>query len=435
MLKRLHRISMTIRGQIAIIMMIALVTISIMGDALERWVTNDLAVTNLENVARELHTVANLLDHASAQDRSVIIASARRAGWDIQLMPVTTIARFKNNPSDFLEGATDWLFPFEGPPPLGGWRTFLDNHRVLAVRVDDDTIVMASGFSETFLTSAIQGNRPYYLVGFVVLALLLFAFAIRAITEPIQRIAHAAAVSDITIGSPVFEEKGTIEIVALARALNGMRRRIRLMLESRTRMLRGLGHDLRTPLTRLKVRIERMDDSSTKDALLSDIERIETLLVASLNFLRNDCASEATELVDVASILQTICSEFADVGHDVSYAGPNRLIATCRPLSISRAVTNLCDNAVKFAQEVKVTLSRQPGFLVIVVEDDGPGIPRELQERVLEPFFKVDQSRSQPGFGLGLSMVADIVQSHHGEITLEERKPSGLRVVLSLPQS
>lgn len=231
----------------------------------------------------------------------------------------------------------------------------------------------------------------------------------------------------------MFEEKGTVEIVALARALNGMRRHIRLMLESRTPMLRGLGHDLRTPLTRLKLRIERMDESGTKDALLSDIERIETLLIASLNFFRNDFATEATELVDVASILQTICSEFADVGHNVSYTGPNKLIAKCRPLSISRAITNLCDNAVKFAEKVDVTLSQQSGFLLVVVEDDGPGIPRELQERVLGPFFKVDQSRSQAGFGLGLSIVGDIIQSHHGEITMEERKPCGLRVILSLP--
>lgn len=294
--------------------------------------------------------------------------------------------------------------------------------------------LITSGLPDSMLSSAFLGRGPYYFVAFFVLIGFFFIFAIRAITEPIRRIAHAAGVSDITTGSPVFPEQGTVEIVALARALNGMRRRIGLMIEARTRMLRGISHDLRTPLTRLKLRVERMEESVRKDALLSDIDRIESLLVESLNYLRNDYATETIELVDVASILQTVCSEFADIGHAVRYTGPNRLLARCRPLSITRAISNLSDNAVKFAGKAEVTMVERPQAVIIVVEDDGPGIPQELRERVLEPFFKSDQSRAEGGFGLGLSIVADIIHSHQGTLELRHRRPHGLSVVVTIPK-
>jgi signal transduction histidine kinase len=436
MFRRLRRVTMTIRGQITIIILVALVTIITMGDAVERWAREDLAAPDLENIAEKLNAIAELLGPASPEDRQIILANARRAGWHIELMPTATASRFAQSSShqSLLDVVAARLFPPDNEPPIGGWQTFLDDRRVIAARVDDGTIVITSGFPDSMLSSAFLGRGPYYFVAFFVLIGFFFIFAIRAITEPIQRIAHAAAVSDITTGSPVFEEKGTVEIVALARALNGMRRRIRLMIEARTRMLRGIGHDLRTPLTRLKLRVERMGESGQKDALLSDVDRIESLLVESLNYLRNDYATETIELVDVASILQTVCSEFADIGHAVQYAGPNRLLARCRPLSITRAVTNLCDNAVKFAGKVEVTMAERPDTVLIIVEDDGPGIPQELRERVLEPFFKSDQSRAGGGFGLGLSIVADIVHSHQGTLELRQRNPVGLSVVVAIPK-
>jgi signal transduction histidine kinase len=436
MFKRLRRVTMTFRGQITIIILLALVTIITMGDAVERWARVDLAAPDLENIAEKLNAIAELLGPASPEDRQIILANARRAGWEIELTPTATASRFTQSSTHqrFLDMVAARLFPPDNEPPFGGWQTFLDDRRVLAARVDDSTIVITSGFPESMLSSAFLGRGPYYFVAFFVLIGFFFIFAIRAITEPIQRIAHAAAISDISAGSPVFEERGTVEIVALARALNGMRRRIHIMIEARTRMLRGIGHDLRTPLTRLKLRVERMGESAQKDALLSDIDRIESLLVESLNYLRNDYATETVELVDVASILQTVCSEFADIGHAVRYTGPNRLLARCRPLSVARAVTNLCDNAVKFADKTEVTMAERPDAVLIVVEDDGPGIPQELRERVLEPFFKLDQSRAGGGFGLGLSIVADIIQSHQGNLELRQRMPRGLSVVVTIPK-
>ncbi|TGQ04466.1 ATP-binding protein [Mesorhizobium sp. M2E.F.Ca.ET.219.01.1.1] len=439
MLSRLRRIPTTIRGQITIIILIALVTAITMGGALEHWAKKSYTGPDLEDMARKLDAIAELLRSASPDERQIILANVHRAGWEISLAPISTFDRFTHSSSvqSIADAMADWFFPPDNdPPPLGGWRTFLDDRRVIAVKIDDDTILLTSDFPNSLLTNALLARGPYYFVAFVVLIVFFFVFAIRAITEPIRRIADAATMSDVSIGSPIFEEKGTVEIVALARALNGMRRRIRQMIDARTRMLRGIGHDLRTPLTRMKLRVERMAESAEKNALLTDIDRIEKLLVESLSYLRNDYANEAPELVDVASILQTVCSEFSDVGAAVAYIGPNKLAARCRPLSVTRAVTNLCDNAAKFAHKVEVRLTEQPDMLIISVEDDGPGIPNELIERVVEPFYRADTSRSASpgGFGLGLSIVADIAHSHHGSLHLRQRFPHGLSALLTIPR-
>lgn len=438
MFRRLGRIATTIRAQITIIILIAFVTIVTVGGALERWIKADYATPDIENVAQKLDAIAELMRFASTDDRQVILAHARRAGWDISLAPISTAERFAHSSTteSKVSAAAEWLFPPDRTPSFGGWRTFLDDRRLIAAKVDDQTIVMTYGFSDSLLTSSSVGRGSNYFVGIVVLITFFSLFAIMAITEPIRRIAEAARDSNVGNDSPIFEEKGTVEIVTLARALNGMRSRIRLMIDARTRMLRGISHDLRTPLTRLRLRLERLVDGGEKDALLSDVDRIENLLVESLNYLRNDYASEPIELVDVASILQTICNDFADVGYAVSYVGPNKLPARCRPLSITRAVTNLCDNAAKFATTTQVRLSERPDTLVISVEDDGPGIPNDVLERVVEPFFKADVARStsRGGFGLGLSIVADITRSHGGWLELQQRSPHGLVAMLGIPK-
>lgn len=428
----------TLRGQITVIVLFALVTVISAGRALENFTKRDYVVPNLELTAEQVKTVALLLSQTKPADRPAIIANARRGGLDIVQAPSTLASRFTGSSEmqSVAETFADLLFPPEGEPPIGGWRAFLDGKRVIAEPVDDQTIVVFFGFPDTILTSSFLSQSSYYFIAVIVLLVFFFVFAIRAITEPIKKISEAAISADITDHSKIFDERGTIEIVALARALNGMRNRIRLMVETRTRMLRGISHDVRTPLTRLRLRVERMEGDASRDALFADIDHIDGLLTESLNYLRDEYATEAVERVDVASILQTVCSDFTDVGFDVEYDGPNKLIANCRPLSITRAVANLCDNATKFATAVTVQLrgSGGGGGFSITVCDNGSGVPEALREKVFEPFFKGDASRTtQAGFGLGLSIVADIAHSHQGKIALSSNDPSGLIVRLDIP--
>ncbi|EHH03573.1 two-component sensor histidine kinase protein [Agrobacterium tumefaciens CCNWGS0286] len=437
MAKNVRGIPRTLRGQITVIILVALVTVIVTGRALENYAKNAYAVPNLENAAEQARTIARILAQANPAERASILTNAQRSGLDVSLAPIALAEKFRVSPEmqDMAGRGIDFLFPPDGEPPLGGWRAFLGDRRVIAERVDDQTMLMSFGVPDTILTSAFLTQGSYYFIAVIVLIAFFFIFAIRAVTEPIKKISEAAIESDINSSSQIFEERGTVEIVALARALNGMRNRIRLMVDGRTRMLRGISHDVRTPLTRLRLRTERMEDGALREALLVDIDHIDGLLAESLNYLRDEYATEGVERVDVASILQTVCSDFSDVGFEVTYQGPNRLIANCRPLSITRAVTNLCDNAVKFAPRVDVQLCEdETGFSMSVI-DDGPGIPEALREKVFEPFFKGDASRTgRAGFGLGLSIVADIAHSHRGSVTLINRHPHGLIAQIVIPR-
>lgn len=430
MTDRLRWGGLTIRKQITIVILMALLTVIVTGGALEKWVKSDYTAPDLESMTQRVTALALLLKAASVSERDAILAAAQRAGWQLSLAPASTVERFST--SSVLQGrlaaTMDWLFPSDGPPPLGGWHTFLNDKRVIAAAVDEGSIVMLRDLPDTMLTSSFIGQSSYYFVALIVLIAFFFIFALHAITAPIKRIADAAIEADLKSWLPIFEERGAIEIVALARALNGMRHRIRAMMDTRTRMLRGISHDLRTPLTRIKLRVDRMEDGAVRGALLSDVDHVDKLLAQSLNYLRDDYATEPVERVDVASILKTVCCDFSDVGFSVQYSGPNKLIANCRPVSISRAVTNLCDNAVKFANVVEVQLCERASGFVITVSDDGPGIPPALRERVFEPFFKIDSARAdgKAGFGLGLSIVSDIAQSHRGSVELVPRSPRGL---------
>jgi signal transduction histidine kinase len=330
----------------------------------------------------------------------------------------------------------DWLFPPDnGTVPLGGWRTFIDGERVVAAKIDDSQMLVLEKLPGGFLRSDAVSLGSNYLLALVTLMILFSVFAVWTITRPLRRIASAAMTADISVGPALFVERGSVEIVALARALNGMQTRISAMVDARTRMLRGVSHDLRTPLTRLRLRVERVPQEDIREALLADVERIDRLLKESLSYLRDNHRSESFERADLASVVKTVCDEFADTGHQIVYSGPARLIASFKPLAITRAVTNLCENATKFGDTVRVELGSSAGMATIDVIDDGPGIPVEHRSRVLEPFYKVDAARggTSVGFGLGLSIVAEIVQGHHATLEFLDRKPSGLIARLRMP--
>jgi signal transduction histidine kinase len=214
-----------------------------------------------------------------------------------------------------------------------------------------------------------------------------------------------------------------------------MRTRIRALLDDRTRMLAAISHDLRTPLTRLRLRSERVREDPLRTAMLGDIAKMTRMINETLDYLREDARSEPASCIDLPSFLQTICSEFADTGHAVSYAGPARLPYACRPRALSRAVTNIVENAVKHGSTIAVALRPMAsGHIEIEVADDGLGIPPALRDKVFEPFFKADSARQDSGgFGLGLSIAQDIAKRHGGSIELKPREPSGLLVSMLLP--
>ncbi len=434
---RISQLFSTIHGQITAVIFACLIIAFIIGSTLESWVREEYSAPDMESMSAHVSAIASVLASATPAERDVILAAANQEDRRLTLQPLSYSGRFTTSSPDepFLQVVLDRLIPPENHPvPFGGWRTFVEGKRVLAAQIDQDTLLVME-LPESFLRNDALIFGSNYLVATVTLLILFSVFAVRAITSPLRGIASAAMKADISLGPAIFEEHGSVEIVTLARALNGMQRRISTMVESRTRMLRGISHDLRTPLTRLRLRAERVREEEVRVALLGDIERIDRLLKESLGYLRDNHQREISQRADLASVLQTTCDEFADMGHDVSYSGPARMVARFKSLALTRAITNLCENAVKFGTHVQVELRTVDGQAIIDVTDDGPGIPEEYRSRVLEPFFKVDTARqdTEAGFGLGLSIVAEIIQAHHGKLELLEGRPHGLVARLTIP--
>lgn len=438
---RLHTLftPKTIYAQIVLIVVLALLIVVTAAPMVERWLREDFHAPDIEQLADRLHAVAKIVAVAAPEERETIIAAARRSGWDMTLEPLSLSGQFTGASAGerLSDRIIEWFFPPDDwNVPLGGWRTFLGDRRVVAMQVDDTSMLVSTvATDDILLITDFVGQGTYYVVAILTLVFLFSFFAIWSIMLPLRRIAHAATNADLTNDAPIFQERGSVEIVVVAKALNSMRNRISVMMESRTRMLRGISHDLRTPLTRLQMRAENLPEGGSRDAMLADISRLDGLLTESLDYLRDNHRQETIERTDIASLAQTVCNEFADVGFDVEYRGPNRLIVNCRPLAMTRAITNLCDNAKKFGRSVLVELQQESEGVAINISDDGPGISDRDKERVLEPFFKADTARNGPndGFGLGLPIVAEIVQAHGGRLHLFDRQPHGLRVRLELP--
>jgi signal transduction histidine kinase len=308
----------------------------------------------------------------------------------------------------------------------------------LAVRLNErDALLFEVVVGLNFWTIVLAPSALMVIIVLLFVALLSI-YAVRWIISPLSAVAAAAqSFGRSPEDDRVVRRHGPREIVQVADALNDMRTRIRALLDDRMRMLVAISHDLRTPLTRLRLRAERLTDPVQREGQLHEITRITHMLDETLNYLRRDVRSEELSRIDLPSLLQTVCVEFADVGHAVAYDGPPRLTWRCRPNVLARAITNIVDNATKHGAFVTVSLRLRDGHDVeIDVGDDGPGISPELREKVFDPFFKGDAARglvARSGFGLGLSIARDVVKGHGGDIELLDRVPRGLIVRMTLP--
>ncbi|MEH6720496.1 MAG: ATP-binding protein [Aurantimonas endophytica] len=430
----------TIRGQILLIIVLAILAVVLAGRALEDeyGLEGLLAVGDVDGAVEPALAIASLLPGSTPSERELIVARARETQRDIELVSVAEANRLvaTSPPLSRSERIAAFFFPPDYRLPAGGRRVAIEGRPALYIPVSEDVVLIVRGLPDTFYSDDLFGPLAYYILSFVTLLLFLSFFAVRSVTAPLARISAELNRSDGVSQGTVFAEKGSDEVISLARALNGMRTRIRELVDTRTRMLRSVSHDLRTPLTRLRLRTERLDDAGQREMMIADIDHINALVNETLDYLRTDASGEEAERTDIASLMQTIQANFADVGFPVTYGGPDRLIAACKPNALNRAVTNLCDNALKFGGGAAITLAAEGAMIRIDVADEGPGIPKAQRVRVLEPYFKLDASRSagkNPGFGLGLSIVTDIVRAHGGRLEFHDNHPRGLIARILLP--
>lgn len=434
--------STSIRNQILLLAILLVVLVSLVATITEPFIygRHDKGIQIGLFAARVERIVDQFRLARSAAEEDAVLQSA--AKLDIPVAKASSGQVAGRN--DIVESSNDLLpraravMEHEFFATIRDWFTEQSTPDTLLVRVDADRVLafrvpVFPGY--LWFAPAVASG----LLKIIIPLALLAYFSSWLITKPLERIAAAAkreSVLDESRAEP-FEVEGASEVRSLAESLNVMRSRIQQMAIDRTRMLRSVSHDLRTPLTRLRMRAERSEQTELRRLMLADIETLGSMINESLAFLDN--TPEEPRKVDVSSLLQTITSDFSDTGIDVSFTGPRRLTYVCKPQGMTRAISNLVDNASRYAKQIDIHLqAADDGGITIKVSDDGPGISDALKARVVEPFFKADDAR-QVGvrggsFGLGLSIAKGVVEKGHcGTLTLQDNAPHGLTVEISLP--
>ncbi len=266
---------------------------------------------------------------------------------------------------------------------------------------------------------------------------ILSALVVQHLTKPLAAFARAAQRLGTDVRAPSLPESGPAEVRQAARAFNEMQERIRRFVEDRTQMLAAISHDLGTPITRLRLRAEFIEDEEQQRKMLADLDDMEKMVFSALSFARDEAANEAHALVDLRTLLQRVCDDMADAGHAIELnIGDDAAALACRPAALRRALTNLVDNAIKYGHKARVSMENEQDGFLIRIEDNGPGIPEEFLEDAFKPFQRLEASRNREtgGTGLGLSVARTIVRAHGGDISLTNRSKGGLRVDIRLPR-
>ncbi|MBI4966496.1 MAG: HAMP domain-containing protein [Rhodospirillales bacterium] len=336
------------------------------------------------------------------------------------------------------------LFSVQGPQ-----RSFLDWVGLgrFVPEIQDNQIIQVSlqlgdgswaNFGLTLIRStSFWSPRAILSTLIMILGIALFsALATRWVGRPLATFAAAADRLGRDVTAPPLPPGGPREVRQAIDAFNEMQSRIRRFVEDRTRMLAAISHDLRSPITRLKLRAELLPDVGVRTKMMRDLDEMEAMVSSTLDFAKGEERAEAIETIDLAATLESICDDAADMGLDAEYHWTGRLICTGRPLAMKRALANLIENGARYGGTVRVQAERRSSDVRIRIEDDGPGIPEASFEKIFTPFFRLEQSRNRKtgGIGLGLTVARTIIRAHGGDITLANRPEGGLRVEVTLPQ-
>jgi signal transduction histidine kinase len=288
-----------------------------------------------------------------------------------------------------------------------------------------------------FLPGAASEHGVFYSTTAMAVGIVLVSvFLVRTITAPLRALAHAAERTGVDVAAPGVPETGPAEVRHAAHAFNQMQTRLRRLIEDRAQTLAAISHDLKTPITRLRLRAEFVGDESLRKEIDDDLTEMEAMIESTLAFLRGEIETEETRSVDLSAILETICGDLADSGHNVEIVSAPHALLPCRSLAIKRALSNLIQNAVKYGGNARVLLALAQGEIQITIDDDGPGIPDDQIEAVFNPFHRMEESRSRVtgGSGLGLTVARSLIRAHGGEVALRNRPEGGLQAIVNLPR-
>lgn len=390
----------------------------------------------IDRVEVEVRTVVALLDRLPRHERAAWIAQLERDGYRIERGPGQSgppvTAPQSHRLLDSVTRALTPTYAFSANAIEGGGEDSPERFQV-HLRLSDGEMLTVEFRPRGGLP--LSPSLPYTLAGQLLVVALACWLAVRLATRPLRTLADAADALGPDLRPVALPEQGPSEVVRAARAFNAMQRRIAASLDERLRMLAAISHDLQTPITRMRLRVDLMEDGPEQQRLTEDLQQLELLAREGIAYARAlHGTQEAPCLIDADSLLESIVLDYRDSGAQVTYEGTGGAPLLTRPGALRRLVTNLVDNAVNYAGHAEVTFERGNGDSIIRVLDHGPGIPADALEAVFEPFYRLESSRNRDsgGSGLGLAIARQLALALGATLSLHNRGQGGLEARLLL---
>ena len=419
--------------------------------------TQLLALVGGEHVADQVAMLTRMVERAGAEEREHIVTFAQGPRFEVSWDDEKAVAEeagsgwrrtiLKRSFSDYLGTSPESSFAIvqteSNRDPLGssGVKSMGSIDEVgQAIHV---SVLLSDGSWLNFraVLESLGGDwsmRFGLSLGVMVIAVIvLSAIVVHRMSRPLRAFSAAAHRLGTDLGAPPLIVEGPWEVKEVISAINQAQRRLSAFVDDRTQMIAAISRDLRTPITRMRLRAEFVEDGEERHKMLSDLDDMEQIVASTLAFSGEDAIAEPTKLVDLQTLIDSLCDDWSDTGASVSSESEatGRTVVSCRPVALRRAFNNLIENAVNYGNCAHVLVHVDPENVTVTIEDDGPGIPEESYEDAFKPFFRLDASRNREtgGTGLGLAVARTVVRAHGGDIRLSNRAEGGLRAIVVLP--
>ena len=460
----------TLASQLIVLLLAAIVA----AQAFSIWIFQDerriaLVAAARDNLLSRAVSLAELMEDtpANLQDRILVASSSRFAVFwlgDTPLAPAPGNSRFEKRLQDYMadqleHGQTVHLNILaderRGPrgreahddddPPR--WRDVPRHERPSNLRKimnKPEDLSLSIRMSDGRWLNVATSYRPpagafvpliVQLSITALLMVLIIGFAVRRVTRPLKELSVAAEKFGRGEQQQPLTQSGPSEVRSLTSAFNDMQDRLTRLVRDRTRMLAAISHDLRTPITSLRLRAEFIEDEENREKMIETLEEMAAMTEATLRFAKDDAQAETAENADLGAILEALAGDQQDLGHKCTVETEERIVLPCRPVALKRALRNLIENGIRYGDGVSVHAARSAGEAIIRITDKGPGIPEDKLKDVFEPFVRLEESRSEEtgGIGLGLAITRSIIHAHGGRIELKNRPEGGLQADVRLP--
>ncbi|RPI44476.1 MAG: HAMP domain-containing protein [Betaproteobacteria bacterium] len=324
---------------------------------------------------------------------------------------------------------------FVPAPGIGSTAQFGWGVSVRSVLADGTPVVVYVEIPQAILFSVSSLLWQFFLLSAVTIVLV--ALAVNSVTRPLSELADAAERLGNDLDAPPLREHGASELRRAAHAFNSMQDRLSRYLKSRVNALSAISHDLKTPITRMRLRAELIEDPPLRESLLRDMSELEKMVRSALEFIRGLDSTEPPQPTDINALIDSVCEDYREAGHEVAIEGAATQPYPAQTQALKHCLSNIVDNACKYGGKARIVVKDSDRELVIKVRDFGHGVPEAELEKVFQPFYRLETSRSRDtgGTGLGLAIARNVAQLHHGQMRIRNHPEGGLEAILALPRA